>query len=370
MNFNFAEALRSLGQDAAVRVAQAARPAADYLLATFLPEQNRPTYSVESGNMTVRATMAGLVGMDSNYPPTGMVEMTRFMEQTAKIANHAYLPEKALRDLQALLRQIGDAVQGNQRLAQEALNFLNKVILQPHLDTMEWMRGQVLGRGLIDWSFNDIRLTVDYGIPAENKLPTRTTAGGTAYGAASSAWWADVRTARRLLRGGLRAILMHPDTADAIAYNDANSVRVIDRGDNSITIQRWAGENRQPTGDTNDTVRLITYDLEAEILDPSAPTVPIRVPFLSPGKVIFVGNNRRTGYRVGEGSTPDPDQDQALGYTHIAPTVEGNGAMGRWSRLYVPEGQPWSLHGQGVTNGLPVLEAPEKVVIATTELPA
>ena len=92
------------------------------------------------------------------------------------------------------------------------------------------------------------------------------------------------------------------------------------------------------------------------MLDPTDTSKTKRVQFAPSGKLLYVANNRRNGYRVGEGSTPDPVRDMALGYTHIAPTVEGNGAMGRWGRLYVPETAQWSIRAEGVTNGLPVRE--------------
>jgi hypothetical protein len=57
-----------------------------------------------------------------------------------------------------------------------------------------------------------------------------------------------------------------------------------------------------------------------------------------------------------------------LGYTHIGPTVEGGGQMGRWAQLFTPEQLPMQLHGRAVTNGLPVVETPEKIAIASSDL--
>jgi hypothetical protein len=69
------------------------------------------------------------------------------------------------------------------------------------------------------------------------------------------------------------------------------------------------------------------------------------------------------------GSTIDPAADMALGYTHIAPTVEGNGLPGRWADLGTPDERPWELRGRGVSNVLPVIENPDKLVVLHTEMP-
>jgi hypothetical protein len=98
------------------------------------------------------------------------------------------------------------------------------------------------------------------------------------------------------------------------------------------------------------------YDGEGDVIDPADPSKVKHLPFMTPGKLLYVGNNRRSGYRVGEGSTPDPIRDQALGYTHLAPTVESGGAPGRWAQLVTPQLQPWELHAMGAENGLPVRE--------------
>jgi hypothetical protein len=372
MNLNFVAALAALGEGAAFRIANEARPMSDYVFNTLLPEQNRPTFHVSSGGMTVRATMAGLVSMDSPYPPGGLVESSEFAENTAKVANEVFLTEQALRHLQDWMLRTGRGGAGSpEALAQEALNFLDKVIIQPHLDTAEWLRGQALVHGEIVWEFGGKRLDVNYGVPAANFLPTRT--GAEAYGAAGSVFWQDIVRLRRALRGNVRAIIAHSETIDAIRYNEANAMATVAEGGNSITFRRFVRNtetNQAITGqfspDTGDNVTLIAYDREGEMLNPADPTTTIILPFMPRGKLLAIGNNTRSGYIVGQGSTDTPD-DEGLGYTHIAPTVEG-GRPGRWAELYTPERMPWQLNGRGVTNLLPVIEAPAKIAVATTEL--
>lgn len=374
MLFNFAEALEQMGMGGAVRIANAARPPANYLFNTFLPERTMPSYTVEIANMTVRSTLAGLVGMDSPYPPSGTVELSSFLENSAKIATENTLTEGALRQLQALMREMQYAGNlSNDFLVTEALNFLNKVILQSMLDTSEWLRGQALVTGAINWTFNKKNLLVDYGIPAANKLTARTDANNDSYSDSASAFWTDVAAAQEKLRYNVRAAIMNSATFNKIVGNTANNLEVINQSNTAFTVRRYrtVGGNTVPDSDTRYMMTFILYDEEVEILDTSPASAfgqTQTLKLMPNGKILFVGQNSYNGYRVGQGSTDSPRNDLELGYHHLAPTVEGNGASGRWARLYTPEGYPMMLRGQSVSNELPVITAPEKVVIATTEM--
>lgn len=358
MDFSFLEALRKLGPKAAFTIMNEARPSTDYLLETLLPEMNKPDYFVESGYMIIRATMAGLVGMDSPYPPGGTVEISTFLEKTAKIASENVLDEATLRQLQAILSQTGLAGQARTDfLVNEALNFMEKVVVQAHMDTAEWLRSQALFSGAIDWTFNKKNLKVDYGVPSAFFGTNRT--GNDRYNAnhADNKFWADHYAAIKALYYNLRAIIAHTDTILQIINTDALNFEVTQSG-NVFTLRRWRGKANGSalSNDGRDSLSIIAYDLEGEVLDPADTSLTQRIQFAPAGKLLYVANNRRSGYRVGEGSTPDPVRDMALGYTHIAPTVEGGGAMGRWGNMYTPEAAPWSLHARGAANLLPVRE--------------
>lgn len=373
MNFNFAEALAALGANAAARIANGVRPPANYLFNTFLPERNMVDYHVDAANMIVRATMAGLVAMDSPYPPGGVVSISNFLENTAKIAISNTLTEGALRDLQTLMRLM--QAQGTltvDYLQREALNFLQKVILQAHLDRAEWLRGQALVNGMIDWTFNQKQLLVDYGIPAGNKLTVRTDANNDAYGDSNSAFWADVAAARRLLRFDVRAAVLNSVTMMEIIDNPANNLEILSQENQMFRVRRYTtiGGNTVRDTDARYQMEFVVYDEEAEVLDTTPGNLGQTqlVKFMPDGKIVYVGANRQSGYRVGQGSTDDPANDLELGYHHIAPTVEGNGQPGRWARLYVPEGRPMHLTGEAAENSLPVILSPAKIVIASTEI--
>jgi hypothetical protein len=370
MDFSFVTALEELGGSAAFRIANAARPPADYLFNTILPEERVPSYNVDRGTLTVRSTMAPLVGMDSPYPPGGFIELDTFAEQTLKVGIEVGMPEAALRRLQNFLRELSLAGEGgtNETMVREAINFLEKVILQAHFDMFEWMRGQVLTTGALSFTQNKKEINVSYGVPGANLFATRTTASTQAYGASGSVFWTDVRSARRILKR-IRAIVCHPNTADEIIYNSANNILVTAQGEGGFSITRHVGSIERPSPDARDSITLVTYDKEGEFLNPVTNTTE-KVPFLAEGYVIVLGPNTDTGYRIGDGSTPDPDNDLRLGYTHIGPTVEGGGRPGRWADLYVPQQEPWRLHGRGVTNGLPVIENPKKLVVLSTQMAA
>lgn len=378
MNLDFAAALDDLnratpGGDAAFTLANGARTPADYLFNTVLPDVNMFGYAVSSSNMTVRSTMAGLVGMDSPYPPGGVVEISTFMEQTAKIANHVKLNEQTLRLLQEMVVRMAMAGQPtNEVAANEALNFMEKVIIQPHLDTAEWLRSEALNFGRIDWNFNQKRLLVDYGVPAANFLPART--GTDYYGGTTSRFWQDIYLLQQRLKGRVRAFIAHPDTIQMALYNEANGAIQVGGNGNLIQIRRWA---RTAAGDTvpgtfspdaRDTVTFVLYDREAEILDLANPGGTIVMPFQPRGKILAIGNVQNTGYVPGQGSQDQNLDPQRLGYTHIAPTVEGGGRIGRWAQMFVPENAPWELHGRAATNLLPVIEREDGIAVATTNM--
>jgi hypothetical protein len=377
MNLNFAAALLTLGADAAFRIANGVRQPASRILADILPEENRATYHVEAGGMTVRSTMAGLVAMDSDYPPTGHIEVSTFLENTAKIANHTKLPEAALRQLQQMIAQLvaqsGGTLDTTQTVVNEALNFFNLIIMQPQLDVSEWLRGQAIALGALNWQFNKKGLVVDYGIPVGNVFPTRTLASNTAYAGTASAFWTDVRNIRRVLRRtGTRLIIAHPDTIEAAQYNTANSMVVTAETDASVTFRKIIPNTADFTADANDTVTIVKYGLEGEILNPADPTATLTMPFFPRGKLVGIGNGGPRGYRPGMGSQDNPatgvDLSNRIGYTHIAPTVESGGRMGRWGDMFTPQFEPWSLHGRAASNQIPVIESPDLIATATTEL--
>ncbi len=366
-DFTFAGALDTLGPDAMFTISREAKPPSRYLLATILPEMNKPTFQVEAGSMTVRALMAGLVGMDSPYPETGHASVSRFLERSAKVANKATLTEEAMREILMIVQQL-QLGGGNvtDQLIQDVLNFENKVLLQGHFDRTEWLRAQALVYGEIDWTFSGITLAVDYGVPMGNFLTSRS--GNDAYNGSTSKFWTDMRAQSSVLRRNIRARILNSTTLEAIIGNTVNAVEVLSEDFGRYRIRKYLsiGGNTVPSSDARDALEFIVYDEEGEVPDPANPGETITIPFIPDGKILAIGNNSASMFRPGQGSTDDPAEARAIGYTHIAPTIEGKGMMGRWSRVYTPQERPYQLSGEAVANLLPVLTAPQKVCVATT----
>lgn len=375
MNFDFRDVLGDqLGADAVFRIANETRPTSDYLFNSLLPERSMSSYIAEAGHMTVRATMAGAVGLDSPYPPSGLVQSSTFLERAVKLGNSAKLTEQQLIRLQEILRDLmlgpGPSA-AKETLAREALNFLNKVVLQPHLDRAEWMRAQALVNGSLNWEFNELTVAVNYGLTADNILAQRT--GTAAWDSTASAFWADIAALYSALRYNVRAFIVHPDTLLAIMSNSVNNLEIVSHemfgaGGSTTTFRRLLGDLERSSRDFRETVTLISYGDEAEILDLAAPGTTTRVPFMPQKKILAIGNAGRRGYVVGEGSTPDPRDENVLGYTHVGPTVEGGGRPGRWAQLYTPEALPMQLHGRGASWVMPVIENPELIAVASSEI--
>jgi DNA-binding ferritin-like protein (Dps family) len=370
MPIDFQAALDEIGGEAGVlEIANEARTPGNYLLATILPQRNLPGWEASAGSMTIRTIMAGLVGMDSKYPEGASRSMSTFREQLAKIAHQDNLPEATLRELMGFVeRAIVEGRNSRDVVLNTVLNFLNKLLLQSSYDTEEWMRGQALFTGALEWTFNGITLDVDYGIPSANLFATRT--GTSAYGGSASVFWADLKAARRILKNNVRALIGSTNTVDAIVYNEANTLEVLNQDNGSFTLRRLVGtgSNLRPSTNQTETVSLIAYDGQGEAIDPATGST-VHVDFIPEGTLgVFARNEPGREFRIDEGSTPDPETDVELGWTQIGPTIEAQGRIGRYANIYTPEAMPMQLRGQVAANVMPVIRNPEKIVIMSTEV--
>ena len=377
MQINFAEMLRTLpgGRVRVAELANAARPPAEHIFNTILPERQEPGFSVNSTSMIIRTTMAGMVGMDSAYPPGGAAEGGTFAERLAKIALLVPLTEEQLRAIYEILVTLGgpDTARSKEALAEEALNFFDKVIVDGQLDRSEWLRGVALNNGILNWTFNGKTLNVNYQVPSANFLTHRT--GNDAYGGSSSKFWDDIRALQSILRD-VRAFVIGSELLNVILSNPVNNVIQVAGPaiglPGTVTLQRRtlaANGGVETSPDARDRVSLIVHDGEGEILDLANPGKTVKVRFHPRTNILAIGSNTFRGYRPGQGSTPDPQIGVELGYHKLGPTMEGGG-LGRWGELYTPQNEPWMLIGRGASNELPVIQAPEKLARASSDLPA
>lgn len=366
MQLDFRPVLALIGTQEPFRIINSARTPADYALSQILPEVPSLSYKIDLNTLVVRTTMAGLTPMDNPYFTGGMVEMEGLKEETLKLTLKAGFGEKQLRALQQIaVFQAAAGRSPDASLVDEVLNFHEKVIVQGHFDATEYLRGLVLTTGQLVLEQNGVSVNVDYGVPAENLFATRT--GADAYGSTDSKFWEDMRKQRKIL-GRPAARIAHGDTIADIVDNPANNIRVEAEGDTWVRLRRYREiqGNTVVSEDTRDTVVLIEYNKEGEVLRPDGTT--IKVPFLKPGYVVAVGRAGEPGYMPGQGSIEErPDSPLALGYTHLAPTVEG-GEPGRWSNVFTPQETPYTVQYLSAANLLPVLIAPKKLCVASTEI--
>lgn len=375
MDFDLRQAIENLEESTVFELANQARPPADYIFNMVLPSINMDTYDVANSTMTIRTTMAGMSGMDSKFASGGASELTEMNGKTGKITVTADLPEQFLRQLQnMLLRLTAQNMSTSEAIQQTGLNFVNKIIVQAILDREEWLKGQALFTGGLDWTFNGKQLKADYGIPAGNFLTARS--GNDAYGGSTSKWWVDYYAAQEILGWKVSACIMHPTTLKAIMSNaDVNGLQFVtaDPSTNTFVFQRLVSRagNTVLSSDPRDFVTIIAYNKEGEVWDLANPGQTVKVPFCPVGGVLWIGERIDAAsniFVVGDGSTLQPilENPVLMGYGHVAPTTEGGGMPGRWSRLIVPQDKPWSLSADGVSNFIPVIQAPKRIVIGTT----
>lgn len=376
MEINFDAAIDALGGTRGIaRLANESRAPATYLLQTsILPVRLRAGYTAEDAGMVVRSTMAGLVGMDSKYPEGGVIDVNTFRENIAKLAIQVNLSERTKRQLRETVASMltqGDQGRAGLVVINTILNFVNKLLLQPHYDRIEWMCSQVLFLDEIAWRFNGARLALDYQTPAQYLFASRT--GTARYGGSASVFWADHREAQRLLLGADYVVIAHGNTINQIVYNDANSANILAAQDGNFTIQRFRGSLERPSTDARDTARFVSYNLEAEVFNPAGngDGTTDKIAFAPEGFLLYVarGTPDQDIVDIGAGSTDEQDEnDLEIGYTHLGPTEEAEGALGMWARVYKPEDMPMQLRGQSASNVLPVLRNRTRRVVLSTAM--
>lgn len=359
------------------RLANTPPDPAEYLLTSVLPRQQRPDYEVRGGTLKINTIMAGLVGMDSPYPQGSAIQLSTFSEKTAKIAMSIQLTEEHQRELNKFLQlaqlgQLPGQTPGN-LLTNAALNLYEKGCIQALDDTEEYLRAQALMNGALSWTFNGKTLNVDYDVPAGNKYAQRT--GTSGYGAAGSTFWADYLAADQGVYGA-DMLLMSNNTLNKIINNPAHSIRVISdtySPQRSIrrvqvvrSIQSTQGINVGDDRDARYAVTLTAYMRRGKIVNPAQLGATIDVQMIPDNKIAVIGR-QEFNQLISLDGTPTPQYN--LGYTHIAPTIEGQNQgspLGRYGRLYTPQNRPWELLAEAVENCLPVIEAPERLILLST----
>ena len=338
----------------------------EYLLASILPEELRATYEAKTGSLKVITTPAGETGMDSPYVPVGGLELNAFSKPIAKWTAQSVMTEEAQRDLQQMVINIRAGVitgNGLDYVRTFVVNWLRKVIAQSFTDRHELMRGEVLTTGQLALRGG----TIDYEIPTANKLTART--GNDGYGGSTSKFWQDMRASDTRLRA-VRARVMSMNTLNMIIDNPQNNIAVTSETVSTegniriVQIRKLVNNGQNFSQDARDGYTLVGY----------ARTVKLRLPgggyadqqALPDGKVSIIGAATVQLTALDGTIVTRP----GLGRVHVGPTVEGGGRPGVWLDAHTPQGRPYQATALGAANSLVVLDAPERLIIASTEMPS
>ncbi|GGO32694.1 major capsid protein [Deinococcus humi] len=384
MNLTWAQVIASLSAGRAlIQIANTPPAAAEYLGGRFLPRVQRPDYDIAGGQIEIRSVMAGHVGMDSAYPQGSAIQLRDYGHKTAKLAQAIELGEEPARNLQKLLL-LAQAGQAQGRSVQDfmgeaGLNLFTKGVVQSLDDSAEYLTMQALTRGKIDWTFNGRQLKVDYKVPAANRVSLTGTAK---FSGPDSQFWKQLTAGEKKVKGSV-GVVMSQDTLQVILDNPVHRIEVVsdvyspERNIRTVQIRKLArmvatadggvGYTAETTSDQRTSATLIGYGREGQIIDPTTPGETIGVQMVPDNVVAVIGRNT-SNELVSLNGTPLPQQ--ALGYYHVAPTVEGTWrgeALGRWGRIYSPENNPYLLVGEGVENGLPVIRNGERLFIIESE---
>ncbi|WP_198170819.1 major capsid protein [Deinococcus arboris] len=338
-------------------------PENEYALLAVLPEELRTSYEAKSGSLKVITTPAGETGMDSPYSQVGGIEVDAFSKPIAKWTAETTMTEAQQRELQAMVLNIrGGAITGNglEYIRNFVVNWLQKIIRQAFTDRYELMRGETLTTGQLMLRGG----TIDFSVPSANKFATRT--GNDAYGGSNSMFWRDMRAADAIV-GVTRTRVMSMNTLHQILDSTVSPVAVTSETTSAggnikiVTMRRLIGANQTLSTDQRDGYTLVGYRR----------TVKIKVgknyadqQVLPDGKIAVVGGND-VSLTMTDGTVV---VRPGLGRTHIGPTVEGDGRPGIWLSAHTPENRPMHAIAQGASNGLTILDAPERLVILTTAM--
>lgn len=386
MQFNFAEIISELnenlpfGDNFAFQMARAQVVPAEYLWNTVLPMMPKASYHVTGGSMRIYPTMLGLVPMDTPLPPMGALTSEQFFEKTAKIGGMMNFPEAMLRELQEWASYqrgvgVGAGMSAGQVLASEKERLTENILqfstmmLKAQWDTWEWLRSRAITKGVIDWQYGVNDLYVQYGVPTGNVKSYTST--DSFYNTASK-FWTFIRFLYTKLSEGF-TLVMNYNTWMSIIDNSVNNITVLSDTmlGNGLSVKEIQYVNQDKVNpqqrDMRERQRIIVYNKSGTVIDKSGNLSAL--PFMDDGDLVAIGAEKPEGFELLLGSVDDPTKEYQLGYTHIAPTVEG-GQAAIWQRVFTPQDKPYQLQAETASNGLPVIINPRRIVQATTGMPS
>lgn len=389
MEFSFLDIINMLntalpaGDNFAFRMARAATQPSDYLFERIMPSMNKNTWHTSGGTMTITPTILGDVSMDTPYPPMGVMEAATFFEKIGKFAGMMFFNEEQQKELLDIInglriessmdrrdgfgdintqfnmvretgRADGNTINGARI---NAVLGISNSIQKSHWDTREYLRGEALTEGLINYTFNNIKMEIDYKIPAAN---VDTYSGNNRFDQSTSKFWDWVFKVFRTMVNP--QFFMNSTSYYEIANNPANQIVNFELQGTVRSMIRYRDNVIQQKRDSREQIQVNIYDKAGSIMNAAAKTL-VSKPFLKGKRIFAVGDLNTSEIELSLGGMTDPDDQLRLGYTHIGPTIEGGGRSGIYARIYSPEGKPMQVLAETATNMLPVILNPKKLMI-------
>jgi hypothetical protein len=137
----------------------------EYLLSAFLPNKN--VYDLKFAYNVINkeyARTASITGFNADAPLRDKDGLAKHFGELTKVQHGFKLDEEELLRFNQP-RNDGEKAQAVEYVYDQTDNLIEGV-----RDIEEWLRAQVIYKGRLDYAENDVVISVDFGIPAENKL--------------------------------------------------------------------------------------------------------------------------------------------------------------------------------------------------------
>lgn len=390
MEYSFLEIIAMMNQNLrpgetfAWRMAQNANPPSELLFNQMMPRENKNSWNVNGGTMTMTPTILGDVAMDAYPAPMGNLEATIFSENVSKFGGQMFFNEQQQRefiqaeqDIRLNASYAGRDAAGNMesqirmlaetgRADNSTINGarINRIlgivntIFASHYQTSEWLAGEALTEGKIVYTFNGLSQSINYNIPSTNFFEY---SGNDRFDQSASKWWTFVRAVNRILDSP--QFYMNSNSYYDIVENDVNKIQEIAIDGTVRRMTKYRDDAITQKRDANESLSVNIYDKAGSVMDVNTKTLK-SLPFLKDKRVVVVGELNQSEIQLDLGGVTDPDNNLRIGYTHVGPSVEAGGRPGIYANIFSKPEMPMQLHVLTYVNMLPVILNPKKVIIA------
>lgn len=307
----------------------------EYVLNAFLPEE--PSYDINFAYNVINGVYgdsASITGWNASAPLRDKKEIEQAFAEVAKVQHGIRLDEK---ELLAFNRPRSEGERG------QVIDYVYTSaddLSQGVDDIAEYMRAQAIYTGGLKYEddVNDIHIDVDFGVPEDNKIATKT-----GWSETKSTPLQDVRDAVKQFQSAnqrrkpqvihmtsaTESLLLQSEQIRTQVYGESNGGRLLTRED----VQNAFTSLGLPPYQINDDVIVVNGE-EVQLLDDN--------------KIVLIGND--------------------LGNTIVGPTAENGYNPGKFALPMIEMNPP----GQTVIVGealFPALKKPKSIVIMTVGTP-